>query len=74
MTPEEGIIHKAAASLSAHLFGASKVHPEASIGMGVDKLHVYVHCSKSRWPHDTPGEWDGFPIVWHFNIGTARAY
>lgn len=67
-------IHAAAKSLHKHLFGRSDYSHEGDIGMGLDKLHVYIRAGKKRWPGPTPSHWEGLPIIWHFGVGQARAF
>lgn len=66
-------LHAAAASLQAHLFGKPSLHSEGFIGLGLNNIQVYVRAPKKRWRGDTPGEWEGCPVVWRFGIGIARA-
>lgn len=46
------------------------------VGVGRDKLHVYVHDPVEAWPNFIPEAtiWCGTPIEWHWDVGPARAF
>jgi len=41
----------------------------AMVGIGVDKIIVYMHCRKKDWRSPTPAVYEGWPVEWQWNIG-----
>jgi len=45
-----------------------------SIGIGSDRLHAYMRCSRKQWRGPRPPSCNGIPIDWHWNVGPTVAY
>ena len=46
---------------------------DMSIGLGADKLMVWVRGSEQGWKDRVITEWQGFPVQWNFDSGIVVA-
>lgn len=68
------LMELACASLQKHLFtNPHPQYPEGFIGMGKDKIHVYVHAKENRWRGPRPEIWEFLPVEYHFGVGQITA-
>lgn len=65
------ILEDAAADLKRALFGSA--YDRGFVGIGHNKIFVYVHASKRQWREQTPSEWNGFEVEFRFGIGRIVA-
>jgi len=47
--------------------------PNATVGVGADKIIVYMHWRKKDWRSPTPAVYEGWPVEWNWNVGRAVA-
>lgn len=70
---EKQKLGRASLRLKQELFG---VHRDAGfIGIvgiadsGDGSMVVYIHARKRDWRKPTPAEWEGYPVLYRFNVG-----
>ena len=68
----------AAASLKTHVFGPGYKWPNdgmVGVAYNTDTLYVYVyHSKKACVKMPQPKTWEGFKVVYHFNVGRPVTY
>lgn len=43
------------------------------VGVGVDKIIVYMHCRRRQWPLPALSIYQGWPVEWHWKVGRPVA-
>lgn len=67
-------IELAAGRLRQRLFGPGYPLPSpGSVGFGVAEIHAYMSAEAGRWYGETPREWEGFPVIYHWGAGPTVA-
>lgn len=79
-SPKPTRIEDACSTLEAHLFGyvgmkGVVINREAgNLGIGSDRIFVFVRAPMKQWRGSRPLEWEGWPLEWRFGVGPAKAY
>jgi hypothetical protein len=63
----------AAEALSKILLVRNARREDFSIGIGVDRLHLYARCTEGQWRLPKPSKVNGALVEWHFGVGPTIA-
>lgn len=65
------VIERSSLRLKKHLFGER--YDLGFVGVGVDKLFVYVHGTRRQWSGKSMNVWEDYRVCWRYNIGFTTA-
>jgi hypothetical protein len=46
--------------------------PHGMVGVGTDKIIVFMYCRKKQWRSPLPQIYEGWPVEWQWNVGRPK--